>query len=124
MWGSRKRPRHDADVTTVAKKSKSTREAAKSQVHDQVDGQIMQNPMQGESACTDATGVGKVFESMNATELGVERNASVQKKWMPLRVPRKKHKKRSRQKNLKRDRRAPNEKPSYLTEETLRGGRL
>lgn len=31
---------------------------------------------------------------------------------------------RSRQKNLKRDKRRQHEKPHYLTEETLRGGRL
>lgn len=122
MWTSRKRSRHDADIALASKKSKSKGEARKIQMQNQIGGQVLQNVIECRPVCTDDTDVGNMFKT-NAGELGDERNAAVQKKAISSWMLRKKHKKRSRQKNLRRDKRAPHEKPSYLTAETLRGRR-
>lgn len=72
-----------------------------------------------------STGVSK--QTVEGTSVGqgvLETQRAGGQTWTASWKPRKKRKIRSRQKNLRRDTRAKDKLPSYLTEETLRGPRV
>ena len=74
----------------------------------------------GSKDVTERTGYAQVTEERKASEDKNGESGQKSNGWKP----RKRRKIRSRQKNLKRDKRAKDKLPSHLTEETLRGGRL
>lgn len=126
MLTNRKRGGQDSGVSTMLKKGKN---AEKFEEKKPVRKQVAHHQAEGDNqTLTDSANGRKGFERMGATdaqnEARSERKNPAQKTWISSQVPRKKRKRRSRQKNLRRDKRPPHEKPSYLTEETLRGSRL
>lgn len=79
----------------------------------------------GEVPTEAATGVSKPTGEGTGVGHGMlEPKRAGEKTWTASWKPRKKHKIRSRQKNLRRDTRPKDKLPAHLTEETLRGPRV